>query len=152
MFVHLEETLQLLFFTLLVFTSFLSRAQQYMLTTISILYIPTNNISHNVNATVELKLWNIATRRNLGSVPRAHKGFIRGVTINTEGQILTCGDDKVVKLWDVPNPNWEDANEVDFQEKRSSHSATSYSSDDEVRSVNTSFFISMSYFLLNASG
>jgi DDB1- and CUL4-associated factor 13 len=55
----------------------------------------------------EFKLWNLSSRTNVGSVERAHRGFIRGLAINADGSILTCGDDKTIKLWTVSSPTWD---------------------------------------------
>lgn len=43
----------------------------------------------------------------MGSVERAHRGFIRGLAVNTDGSILSCGDDKTIKLWTVSSPTWD---------------------------------------------
>lgn len=42
-------------------------------------------------------LWNLATRKSVWSV-KAHEGFVRGTLLVGES-VLTCGDDKVVRLW-----------------------------------------------------
>lgn len=55
----------------------------------------------------EFKLWNLSSRTNVGSVERAHQGFIRGLAINSDGSVLTCGDDKTIKLWTVSSPTWD---------------------------------------------
>jgi WD repeat and SOF domain-containing protein 1 len=49
----------------------------------------------------ELVLWNVNAREKIW-MEDAHSGFLRGIASNCEGNLLwTCGDDKVVKMWDV---------------------------------------------------
>jgi len=48
----------------------------------------------------EVKFWDLGTRTVEWEV-RAHDGFVRGITGNAEGtRVLTCGDDKTVKVWE----------------------------------------------------
>ena len=47
----------------------------------------------------EIKCWNLSTRTQAWSV-RAHQGFVRGLALNRTGDlIVSCGNDKTVKLW-----------------------------------------------------
>jgi len=47
----------------------------------------------------ELKVWNLATRTCLVTVP-AHQGFVRGIALGHGHQsVITAGDDKTIKLW-----------------------------------------------------
>lgn len=39
-------------------------------------------------------------------IEHAHRGFVRGLAVNGKGQILSAGDDCVIKLWDVNSPTW----------------------------------------------
>lgn len=49
----------------------------------------------------ELKLWNLSSRKNLWSV-QAHTRFVRGICSDGTGtHVLTCSDDKNIKLWKV---------------------------------------------------
>eukprot|EP00475_Leptophrys_vorax_P022178 TRINITY_DN3017_c0_g1_i1.p1 TRINITY_DN3017_c0_g1~~TRINITY_DN3017_c0_g1_i1.p1 ORF type:complete len:469 (+),score=124.85 TRINITY_DN3017_c0_g1_i1:43-1407(+) len=49
----------------------------------------------------ELVVWNVARRTVLWKED-AHSGFLRGITSSVDGRRLwTCGDDKIVKLWDL---------------------------------------------------
>lgn len=50
----------------------------------------------------QLRLWNLQ-RLGAGSfVPRAHEGFVRGVTVSPDGRfVLSCGDDKCTKMWKI---------------------------------------------------
>lgn len=43
----------------------------------------------------------LPTRSKLVSLPGAHKGIISGMTFAGEGRLLSCGVDKVVRLWDI---------------------------------------------------
>eukprot|EP01083_Nonionella_stella_P096936 272511_1 len=50
----------------------------------------------------ELRCWNLSSQQVRWRV-RAHTGFVRGVVVPRarEGRVLTCGDDRVVKLWSM---------------------------------------------------
>lgn len=47
-----------------------------------------------------VKLWNLAQRDEVFSV-QAHDGIVRGLTVDCNGRLLSCGADKTVKMWDV---------------------------------------------------
>ena len=52
---------------------------------------------------LEIRVWNLRTRTTIGNVPNAHDGFIRGLTCNSDGdKFLSCGDDKLIKIWRMP--------------------------------------------------
>eukprot|EP01107_Rhizomastix_libera_P013869 TRINITY_DN4068_c0_g2_i3.p1 TRINITY_DN4068_c0_g2~~TRINITY_DN4068_c0_g2_i3.p1 ORF type:complete len:234 (+),score=39.64 TRINITY_DN4068_c0_g2_i3:240-941(+) len=49
----------------------------------------------------EMKIWNIATRNCLGTIP-AHSSIVRGVCFSNDGGFFfSAGDDKVVKQWSL---------------------------------------------------
>jgi len=49
----------------------------------------------------EVRIWNLSERTCLASW-QAHEGVVRGATYLPGGKhILTCGDDKTIKLWDA---------------------------------------------------
>ena len=49
----------------------------------------------------ELRLWRLGDRSTLFSA-QAHEGFVRGLSFTAGGErFLSCGTDKLVKLWDV---------------------------------------------------
>lgn len=69
------------------------------------------NISSEHFLGAELKFWNLAFRSCLWSV-KAHQGFVRGVVGAPDGHhILSCGDDKTVKLWSV-EPQYDSEDEA----------------------------------------
>ncbi|KAK7205979.1 WD40-repeat-containing domain protein [Myxozyma melibiosi] len=47
-----------------------------------------------------IKLWDLTSREQLLSVA-AHKGIVKGLTVTLDGNLLSCGMDSTVKLWDV---------------------------------------------------
>eukprot|EP01052_Picozoa_sp_SAG31_P001886 SAG31_NODE_63_length_28659_cov_23.074685_21_plen_397_part_00 len=48
----------------------------------------------------ELRVWRLSDRATIFDVKNAHKGFVRGLTFTASGQqLLTCGDDRTIKLW-----------------------------------------------------
>jgi len=49
----------------------------------------------------ELRAWNL-TSRELSWRVKAHEGFVRGISATNSGErILTCGDDKTIRIWDL---------------------------------------------------
>jgi WD repeat and SOF domain-containing protein 1 len=54
----------------------------------------------------EVRLWDISSGDCVYQIEHAHRGFVRGIAINGKGQILSAGDDCVIKLWDVNSPTW----------------------------------------------
>lgn len=51
-----------------------------------------------------VKLWDLAQRDEIFSV-QGHDGIVRGMTVDHEGRLLSCGSDRTVKMWDVSNPS-----------------------------------------------
>lgn len=47
-----------------------------------------------------VKLWDMSEQEEVLSVD-AHADIVRGMTVNNEGNLLSCSSDKTVKLWDV---------------------------------------------------
>ncbi|KCV72407.1 hypothetical protein H696_01803 [Fonticula alba] len=59
----------------------------------------------------ELRVWNLINQKTVWS-HTAHKGFVRGVCVANDGRsILSCGDDKAIRMWnfDYDNKNWATA-------------------------------------------
>lgn len=61
------------------------------------------------SATGEARLWSLASRQCIWKQTAAHAGFLRGLAFlqtnsddegEREARLLTCGDDRVVRLWD----------------------------------------------------
>ena len=70
------------------------------------------NIKFNKNNTLinqkkkkkEIKLWNLRTKTTIHTYKDAHSGFVRGIAVEPSGKrFFSCGDDKTVKLWDIPS-------------------------------------------------
>mmetsp|Transcript_73334 Transcript_73334/g.203479 ORF Transcript_73334/g.203479 Transcript_73334/m.203479 type:complete len:446 (-) Transcript_73334:97-1434(-) len=52
----------------------------------------------------ELRAWNLQQLTAGTLVEKAHEGFVRGVTVSPDGcRVLSCGDDKAVKMWELDN-------------------------------------------------
>ena len=50
----------------------------------------------------ELRVWNLSGNSCSFNADGAHKGFVRGLSWSADGsRLLSCGDDKTVKLWSV---------------------------------------------------
>lgn len=48
----------------------------------------------------EIRVWSLRSKKTIGVVPEAHDGFVRGLTCMQDGErFLSCGDDKIVKIW-----------------------------------------------------
>jgi WD repeat and SOF domain-containing protein 1 len=47
-----------------------------------------------------VKLWDLAQREEIFSV-QGHNGIVRGLTVNSDGYLLSCASDRTVKMWDV---------------------------------------------------
>ncbi|KAI3402577.2 sof1 [Candida oxycetoniae] len=53
-----------------------------------------------------IKYWNLTTRLETASF-RAHYGMCSGLAITPENQMLSCGDDKTIKLWSVDSEEFD---------------------------------------------
>ncbi|KAK9466950.1 WD40-repeat-containing domain protein [Lipomyces arxii] len=49
-----------------------------------------------------IKYWDLTTREETASFI-AHQGIVKGLAVNLDGNLLSCGSDNNVKLWDVTN-------------------------------------------------
>eukprot|EP00088_Acartia_fossae_P007362 TRINITY_DN13462_c0_g1_i1.p1 TRINITY_DN13462_c0_g1~~TRINITY_DN13462_c0_g1_i1.p1 ORF type:complete len:439 (-),score=75.40 TRINITY_DN13462_c0_g1_i1:547-1863(-) len=59
----------------------------------------------SASADGEVRLWCLSERKCTSTWP-AHSGFIRGLTYTPAGaQVLSCGDDKTIKTWNVESPS-----------------------------------------------
>eukprot|EP01098_Paradermamoeba_levis_P010438 TRINITY_DN4382_c0_g1_i2.p1 TRINITY_DN4382_c0_g1~~TRINITY_DN4382_c0_g1_i2.p1 ORF type:complete len:277 (-),score=71.23 TRINITY_DN4382_c0_g1_i2:258-1028(-) len=59
----------------------------------------------------ELRAWHLPTRTTIGT-QLAHRGFVRGISVSSDGErVVSAGDDKTVKLWSF-NPDEEDQDEI----------------------------------------
>ena len=58
----------------------------------------------------ELRLWNVAFGKTLWTT-KAHSGLVRGLSVVDQNDgvstILSCGDDKKIKLWSINTTNEE---------------------------------------------
>lgn len=67
-----------------------------------------------------VKYWDVTSRDELYSF-KAHHGMVSGLVVTPDNKMLSCGDDKTIKLWDVNNEtnygqNYND-NETETSEK-----------------------------------
>ncbi|CAD1813286.1 WD domain, G-beta repeat family protein [Candida parapsilosis] len=53
-----------------------------------------------------IKYWNLTTRQETASF-RAHYGMCSGLVITPQNQMLSCGDDKSIKLWSVDSEEFD---------------------------------------------
>ena len=53
-----------------------------------------------------IKYWNLTTRQETASF-RAHYGMCSGLVITPQNQMLSCGDDKLIKLWSVDSEEFD---------------------------------------------
>ncbi|KAK9480226.1 WD40-repeat-containing domain protein [Lipomyces japonicus] len=51
-----------------------------------------------------IKYWDLSSREEVASY-QAHQGIVKGLTVTIDGNLLSCGTDNVVKLWDVTSTN-----------------------------------------------
>lgn len=60
----------------------------------------TNRYMASASADGEIRLWNLSTHKAEWTKNKAHDAFVRGISVlpDKEG-ILSCGDDKIIKLW-----------------------------------------------------
>ncbi|EGW31226.1 uncharacterized protein SPAPADRAFT_61803 [Spathaspora passalidarum NRRL Y-27907] len=53
-----------------------------------------------------IKYWNLTSRDEIASF-RAHVGMVSGLVVCKEGKMLSCGDDKTIKLWSVDSEEFD---------------------------------------------
>ncbi|KAI5967327.1 sof1 [Candida margitis] len=53
-----------------------------------------------------IKYWNLTSRQETASF-RAHYGMCTGLVITPKNQMLSCGDDKSIKLWSVDSEDFD---------------------------------------------
>lgn len=53
-----------------------------------------------------IKYWNLTTRQETASF-RAHYGMCSGLVITPQNKMLSCGDDKLIKLWSVDSEEFD---------------------------------------------
>lgn len=53
-----------------------------------------------------IKYWNLTSREETASF-RAHYGMCTGLVITPKNQMLSCGDDKLIKLWSVNSEDFD---------------------------------------------
>ncbi|KAI5959474.1 sof1 [Candida pseudojiufengensis] len=72
-------------------------------------------IAKNYNATNQIasgsgdgiiKYWNLTTRLETASF-KGHNGMVTGLTVTPQNQMLSCGDDKSIKLWSVDSEEFD---------------------------------------------
>ncbi|CAM6051078.1 unnamed protein product [Sphagnum compactum] len=50
----------------------------------------------------DIRLWDVAYKRTVRQFP-GHKGAVRGLAVSRDGEnLVSCGDDCVVRLWQIP--------------------------------------------------
>lgn len=57
-----------------------------------------------------IKYWDLSTSTEIASF-KAHYGQVTGTSVTPGGELLSCGDDKTVKLWSVNSNDYEGADE-----------------------------------------
>ncbi|KAJ8905874.1 hypothetical protein NDN08_002378 [Rhodosorus marinus] len=51
-----------------------------------------------------LRIWNLASRREVATCENAHASFLRGVSVTADGErVISAGDDRAVRIWDTTN-------------------------------------------------
>lgn len=63
-----------------------------------------------------IKYWDLTTSTELASF-KAHYGNVSGTCVTPQGSLLSCGDDKSIKLWSVDANEFEDADEEKINKK-----------------------------------
>lgn len=48
-----------------------------------------------------IRLWNLATQKTVWSGNHGPSSFVRGLSFFGENNLLSCGDDKTIRLWDL---------------------------------------------------
>lgn len=73
-----------------------------------------------------VKYWNMTSRQEALSF-KAHYGMVTGLAVTPRRGLLTCGDDKAIKLWSLEcNDFGDEVDDLDvYKNNRSSNSATS---------------------------
>jgi DDB1- and CUL4-associated factor 13 len=57
-----------------------------------------------------IKLWDMSNRSEIFSA-QAHDGIVTGLTMTPQGKLLSCANDKTVKLWNIDSSNRGSNNE-----------------------------------------
>jgi WD repeat and SOF domain-containing protein 1 len=60
-----------------------------------------------------IKYWDLSLQQEIASF-RAHYGQVTGTSVTPEGLLLSCGDDKTIKLWSVNSEDYAGAGEEDI--------------------------------------
>ncbi|KAI5953169.1 sof1 [Candida jiufengensis] len=68
-------------------------------------YNSTNQIASGSGDGI-IKYWNLGTRLETASF-KGHNGMVTGLTVTPQNQMLSCGDDKSIKLWSVDNEEFD---------------------------------------------
>jgi len=51
-----------------------------------------------------LRIWNLASRKEVAACENAHASFLRGVSVTADGErVISAGDDRAVRIWDTTN-------------------------------------------------
>lgn len=83
-----------------------------------------------------VKLWDLARQEEVLSV-KAHSDIVRGMTVNMDGNLLSCSADKTVKLWDVNGAAEELEKSANRRRVRGGGQGTGGDSEELVRPVQT---------------
>lgn len=63
---------------------------------------PTNlRLMASGSADGSIRLWNLATQKTVWSVTHGPSSFVRGLSFCGPEALLSCGDDKTIRLWDI---------------------------------------------------
>src|SRR4030095_5399601 len=65
-------------------------------------FSPHGNLLASASADGTVRLWDVASRRQVGQPLSGHMGTVRAVAFSPNGQTLaSAGDDRTVRLWDT---------------------------------------------------